>query len=93
MSLKELEQLVPKADHSTLFRNVKVLVDEGLVKQIVAGKNRVLYEGADHKHDHLVCSDCGGVEAVHLPRPKNIDFEVQELVARGACADCSTKRV
>lgn len=91
LSITDLEQLIPEADYSTLFRNVKALTESGDLKQVTIGKNKVLYEKYDHNHDHLVCIDCGTVETVHLPRPENTGFKVQEIVARGACTDCHTK--
>lgn len=91
LSLKDLESRIPEADSSTLFRNVRTLVDSGDLKGITVSKNKVLYERSTHKHDHFVCDDCESVEAVHLPRPKRADFEVRELIARGTCTDCNTK--
>jgi len=91
LSLSDLERLIPEADHSTLFRNVKNLVETGDVKQITVAKNKVMYERSSHEHDHLVCTDCGAVEAIHLPRPKHTTFKVQDIVAHGACTGCNNK--
>ena len=92
LTIADLEKLVPKADYSTLFRNIKTLVKSGVLKQVAVDKNKIFYEHADHQHDHLVCKDCGKVEAVHLPRPKGAKFVISEIVAHGECADCKTDR-
>lgn len=92
LSIKELEAKVPDADYSTLFRNITALVESGDLKRVVVDKNRVLYERADHAHDHLVCDDCGKVEAIDLPRPAIQTLTIESVLARGACEDCSKAR-
>ena len=91
LSLADLEKMLPEADYSTVFRNVKYLTESGTLKKITVEKNRVLYELAGHKHDHFVCDGCESVEAVHLPRPKNTKFIITEVIARGACAECNAE--
>ena len=93
LSLQELAALVPEADQSTLYRNVVALTKKGELRAITVGKNRVLYERADHNHDHLVCSDCGKVEAIDLPRPAGGHLIIDTVLAHGACQDCSKTRL
>jgi Fur family transcriptional regulator, ferric uptake regulator len=48
---------------ATVYRNLDLLVDCGLVRKHRLGHRRFLYEHvhAGQDHDHLVCSDCGRV--------------------------------
>jgi len=87
---------------ATVYRTLDILTDLRLVKRIDAGDGIARYEPAqpdgDHHH-HLVCRDCGKVEAFTDPRlERAIDrvtgglgysVEEHEVVLTGACADCS----
>jgi Fur family transcriptional regulator, ferric uptake regulator len=87
---------------ATVYRTVDILTDLRLVKRIDAGDGIARYEPAqpdgDHHH-HLVCRDCGKVEAFTDPRlERAIDrvagglgysVDEHEVVLTGACADCS----
>lgn len=87
---------------ASVYRALEVLVDLRLVKRVDAGDGVSRFEPAsvdgDHHH-HLVCRDCGKVEAFTDPRlERAIDkiagglgyaVEEHEVVLTGACADCS----
>jgi Fur family transcriptional regulator, ferric uptake regulator len=87
---------------ATVYRTLDTLADLRLVKRIDAGDGIARYEPArpdgDHHH-HLVCRDCGKVEAFADPRlERAIDrvagglgyaVEEHEVVLTGACADCA----
>src|SRR5207244_7217442 len=87
---------------ASVYRAVEVLVDLRLVKRVDAGDGIARYEPAppdgDHHH-HLVCRDCGKVEAFTDPRlERAIDrvadgtgysVDEHEVVLTGACADCA----
>jgi Fur family ferric uptake transcriptional regulator len=84
------------------YRTLETLADLRLVKRIDAGDGIARYEPSspdgDHHH-HLVCRDCGKVEAFSDARlERAIDkvagglgysVEEHEVVLTGACADCS----
>jgi len=65
-----------KADKVTIYRTLESFVQAGLVIKVSLHRDREYYElapiGGEHHH-HLVCNDCGSVEDVHVPEPK--DFE------------------
>jgi Fur family transcriptional regulator, ferric uptake regulator len=87
---------------ASVCRALDALVDLRLVKRVDAGDGIARYEPAsadgDHHH-HLVCRDCGKVEAFTDSRlERAIDrvagglgyaVEEHEVVLTGACADCS----
>lgn len=52
-----------KISRATVYRNLDLLVDCGLVKKQRLGQDRYLYEHvhAGQSHDHLVCRSCGRV--------------------------------
>lgn len=87
---------------ASVYRALETLVDLRLVKRVDAGDGVARYEPApvdgDHHH-HLVCRDCGKVEAFTDPRlERAIDrvagglgysVDEHEVVLTGACRDCA----
>ena len=87
---------------ASVYRALEALVELRLVKRVDAGDGIARYEpagtGGDHHH-HLVCRDCGKVEAFSDSRlERAIDrvagglgytVEEHEVVLTGACSDCS----
>ena len=57
---------------SSVYRNVSVLEEAGVVRKVPGAGEHGLYELAEHltgHHHHLVCRSCGTVEDVELPEP------------------------
>jgi Fur family ferric uptake transcriptional regulator len=87
---------------ASVYRALDTLAELRLVKRIDAGDGIARYEplrpDGDHHH-HLVCRDCGKVEAFSdLRLERAIDraagssgysVEEHEVVLTGACASCS----
>jgi Fur family ferric uptake transcriptional regulator len=87
---------------ASVYRALEALVDLRLVKRVDAGDGIARYEAAPadgNHHHHLVCRDCGKVEAFSDSRlERAIDrvagglgysVDEHEVVLMGACADCS----
>jgi Fur family transcriptional regulator, ferric uptake regulator len=87
---------------ASVYRALDALVDLRLVKRVDAGDGIARYEPAPSNgehHHHLVCRDCGKVEAFtdpHLERAIDrvaggLGYAVDEheVVLTGACADCA----
>jgi len=106
LSAQEIHNELRKARRpvgiASVYRALETLTDLRLVKRVDAGDGIARYERAaadgDHHH-HLVCRDCGKVEAFSDSRlERAIDrvaeglgysVEEHEVVLLGACADCS----
>ena len=87
---------------ASVYRALETLAELRLVKRVDAGDGIARFEPSrpdgDHHH-HLVCRDCGKVEAFSDPRlERAIDkiagglgyaVEEHEVVLTGACADCA----
>lgn len=92
LSIAALCTKIPKADFSTIFRNVEQLCIEGVVRKVIISKETTLYELSDllHHHDHFVCTLCGSVESVHVS--PNITLTggavISDILVRGTCTNC-----
>lgn len=87
---------------ASVYRALETLAELRLVKRVEAGDGVARFEPArpngDHHH-HLVCRDCGKVEAFSDERLERAIDKVagglgysvheHEVVLTGACADCS----
>lgn len=64
---EELAAELDSIGRATVYRTLKLLLDQGLVCRIVMGDGSVSYR-ASHKshHHHIVCVSCGATEDVHM---------------------------
>ena len=86
---------------ASVYRVLDLLTENGLVQRIELGAGTARFErvlaGGDHHH-HLVCDDCGKVEAfedseleralVDLETRSGYSVAAHDVVLRGACSDC-----
>jgi Fur family ferric uptake transcriptional regulator len=86
---------------ASVYRVLESLSELGLVQRIDLGSGVARFEaahpGGEHHH-HLVCDDCGKVEAfsdnrledalTRLERQSGFAVATHEVVLHGACADC-----
>jgi Fur family ferric uptake transcriptional regulator len=86
---------------ATVYRVLDLLAARGLVQRIDLGAGTARYEpvgAAGAHHHHLVCDDCGKVEAFADDELERTLAKVQrrtgyavaghDVVLRGACSDC-----
>jgi Fur family transcriptional regulator, ferric uptake regulator len=87
---------------ASVYRALDALVDLRLVKRVDAGDGIARYEPAPasgEHHHHVVCRDCGKVEAFADPQLERVidrvsgglgySVDEHEVVLIGACADCA----
>jgi Fur family transcriptional regulator, ferric uptake regulator len=88
---------------ASVYRILELLVARGLVQRVEIGDNVTRFEaahaGGDHHH-HLVCSDCGKVEAFADERLERALRAIEEktgyagaghdVLLRGECDECRT---
>jgi len=91
-----------KISRATVYRNLELLVDCGLVRRQRLGQRRYLYEHVHpgQGHDHLVCGVCGRVVEFVSPaisalqreiaRAHDFDPEEHTLQISGVCVACAT---
>ena len=90
-----------KISRATVYRNLDLLVDCGLVRKQRLGRDRFLYEhvhGGQH-HDHLVCTGCGRVVEFVSPGIVALQAEIcrahgfvpsrHTLQISGLCNECA----
>ncbi len=95
-----LKQKGKKASRDTVYRNIPLLIEAGIVRTSFQNKRDTYYELADqvHHHDHILCRRCGRVEEFNSPTIEKIqdqitkklgfkmEFHLHQLI--GLCDKC-----
>ena len=85
---------IPDISLGTVYRNLKQLNDEGIIRTIYDG-SIARYDWNQDPHDHLKCKKCGNLIDVQLPETdikktvkKKYNFEVDdvEMTIIGTCS-------
>jgi len=92
-----------KVGIASIYRVLELLTEKNLLQRVELGEGVARYEPAHstgEHHHHLVCGDCGRVEAFSDDDLERALHEVErrtgyavaghDVVLRGACRDCSS---
>lgn len=88
---------LPHISLATVYRNLKLLARQGLIREITTGDGPHRYDFQTHEHYHFQCDRCDRVFDVELSVPSNLHRELtgkgfqvraQELIFHGLCPDC-----
>ena len=91
---------MPMISLGTIYRNLRILENGYRIRKVVVPEGNDRYESRLEAHDHLLCTCCGKI--VDMVLPKTIDFAdfAQEkgfllqdhiLLLKGVCAECKKK--
>lgn len=99
---KALEGKFPNMSVATVYNNLRVFKEVGLVKELTYGDASSRFDFVTTDHYHVICEDCGKMVDFSYP---GLD-EVEQLAAHvtgftishhrmeiyGSCPDCSNKK-
>jgi len=109
LSLPDIVRGRKDLPQSSAYRNLAELASAGLIRRVVAEDGTGRYELSEEltgHHHHLLCSNCGRVEDLHLPAPLERRLEgTLDRLARsarfasvrhrldliGLCRDCAER--
>jgi Fur family ferric uptake transcriptional regulator len=89
-------ETVPRIGIATIYRNLKTMVDEGLLRQVVLPGENPRFELSGHgHHHHFQCNQCQKVFDIHscptdlaALAPKGFTVEDHDLTLYGRCKNC-----
>jgi Fur family transcriptional regulator, peroxide stress response regulator len=94
----------PRLSLGTVYRNLRVLVAQGGLRELDFGTAVTYFETSKNSHYHLICRVCGSIADADIPverglqsvagRARNLGgFRIEEhrLDFIGVCAACQTK--
>lgn len=92
---------IPTISHDTVYRNLKLLSDYGLIAVAGTSNERLRFDANMERHHHFVCVQCGLIrdfcseqlESIQCPpearvfgTPVSLHFEV-----KGVCTKCGSR--
>ena len=104
-SAEEIYMYVKEKDDSigiaTVYRNLKKMVEQGIIAELNVEKQGVRYDLLTHEHYHFICDVCGKIENFTNASLEHINKEVEDttlgkitaksLTFHGICKDCLQK--
>ena len=94
-----VKQRLPDISLGTVYRNLKQLAEEGLIKSVGVVDGQERFDARISPHSHFVCNQCGAVldlpncvsEETIVPFGQEYGFVVQsyEVHIYGTCRECS----
>jgi Fur family peroxide stress response transcriptional regulator len=98
----EVRKVLPGATLATVYRNLAVLQELGLVREIPAGTSAAHYDAIVRSHCHVHCERCDRVADVDVEIPEGWQAEAQAntkyvltdqfVLFEGICPDCQAKQ-
>jgi len=96
---RALKPHMPTMTKATIYNNLKLFVQKGIIVEVHIEDNEVRYELAVKSHGHFKCIDCGtiydfGAEIDELPTTGLDEFQIdnKNVYFRGVCPKCLSKR-
>lgn len=95
---QRLKQISPTLSRGTVYRNLKLLVQEGELERIACPVER--YDGNTNPHAHFRCERCGMVCDLKIPYRVEMDQQAaqqmgttirkHDLIFCGTCSACAS---
>jgi Fe2+ or Zn2+ uptake regulation protein len=67
-----LKKQIPNLSLGTVYRNLRILVQQGQILKLPFGSTFDRYDGCISPHYHVICESCGSVYDFNMP--ENIDI-------------------
>jgi Fur family peroxide stress response transcriptional regulator len=93
---------IPTISHDTVYRNLKLLSDYGLIAVAGTSNERLRFDANMERHHHFVCVQCGLIrdfcseqlESIHCPREAHAFGEPVSLhiEVKGVCTKCGSHK-
>ena len=97
----EARKQIANISLSTVYRNLQMLCEDGLARELNYGKGQSRFDGNPQPHYHFVCSECGRVLDFDMPVeascPEMFAYapgvvSSHRLECYGTCNDCLCKK-
>ena len=71
---------IPSISLGTVYRNLQLLVEQGLILERKVDDRPARYEANRYRHYHICCLQCGALEDLSVPYQTLLDRRVQKMV-------------
>ncbi|MFA5536317.1 MAG: transcriptional repressor [Bacillota bacterium] len=98
---EEARKILPDISLGTVYRNLRVLTETGIIQELNYGSTYSRYDGNPDPHYHFICKVCGRVLDVPIEIWESLNEEVEDatgwiveqhrLEFSGVCTVCKNK--
>ena len=98
---EELRKEIPDLSLGTVYRNLSVFKDEGLIVSVGTVNGQERYDGNTREHTHFICSECGDIIDVDTSIDAQLECQIEQrydleinhkqLTLYGKCNKCRAK--
>jgi Fe2+ or Zn2+ uptake regulation protein len=67
----------PALSLATVYRNLDVLISEGMIEAVPCEGGATRYDGNPVPHHHFVCDGCGAIEDVEITLPGELSSRLE----------------
>lgn len=95
---RALEPRFPNMSVATVYNNLRVFIQQNLVKELNYGDASSRFDFSSTEHYHAVCTQCGRIEDVYYPGLEEVEEAAEELTGfkisghrlelYGLCEEC-----
>ena len=99
---EKLKNEFPRLSLGTVYRNLSILIEQGLAKKIHFGSTFDRFEANIKPHYHLICESCRKIFDFEMPAYDDINFQANQITNFtihhhkleffGICEKCKTKK-
>lgn len=75
----ELKKEFTNLSMGTVYRNLNILIEQGLVQKIEAGSSFDRFDANTETHYHFICRECGGIDDLPMSLFEDFDTKVEKL--------------
>lgn len=96
---RALESRFPSMSVATVYNNLKVFIESGLVHELTYGDNSSRFDADMSDHYHAQCESCGKIVDFNYPRLEDVEQVAAEetgftirghrLEVYGLCSECT----
>lgn len=80
-------------DKATFYRNITRFEEENIISSFESNDKKRYFEIQKTKHSHFICNSCSKIECVHEKLGVDIKgHQIDNIIIKGICPDCLTKR-
>jgi Fur family peroxide stress response transcriptional regulator len=76
-----VKAIQPRVSLGTVYRNLRVLCDQGEIREVKSDANYSRFEIAGPRHYHLICRQCGSIEDCRMPIEQSLDEKVRSFTS------------
>ncbi len=86
----------PNISLGTVYRNLKLLSEEGVIETLETIDKKIHYDGDTSNHSHFICEKCGKIVDLFVEHKTpselslmGLDVKNSKCVYYGNCTDCN----